>query len=172
MSADDFAGRLDARMREQGLEAIDLAAAVRVNQSTVSRWLDGISKPHADHIAPLAARLDVSVAWLLTGQEQPYDDATVQHFVDLLASSDAAIDALSARRPLRKEDRERLAVYREARDGLMRLLGIAEPSVVGHVEDPAPSRDDLGDLSKKISERANDQEKRRQQRGRRRPPPS
>lgn len=47
-----------------------------VNVKTVWRWEKGRAKPEADTIAPLASALRVSVAWLLTGEEEPALPAT------------------------------------------------------------------------------------------------
>lgn len=54
-----------------------LASAIDVDTDTVRRWVKGLNKPRVDDVPDVAQALGVSVAWLLTGEDQPFDDETV-----------------------------------------------------------------------------------------------
>lgn len=166
MSVDDFAERVSARVDQLGLLPVDLAAATRVHQSAAERWLKGLTKPHADHIVPLAKKLDVSVAWLLTGEDQPFDDATVltiyetieplermakrylakarltaderEELRDALAGASAArtMLGLEASSELDAEVARRLAVLRAERASLREMERTAEAGLLGEEQAP------------------------------------
>lgn len=64
---ENFFTRLSALMREQGLTQDDIARGLGTRQSTVSHWVQGVSRPRARTMKQLADFLRVSVQWLDTG---------------------------------------------------------------------------------------------------------
>lgn len=70
MDARTIGARIGERMAAVGLEEIDIAAAARVSQSTVNRWLNGISDPRAENLPAIATALRVTEHWLITGDER------------------------------------------------------------------------------------------------------
>lgn len=60
--------RLKELRLEKGLKLIDIAYHVRVDTSTVNRWQDRVI-PH-EHLAAVAALLDVSVPYLAGWSDQ------------------------------------------------------------------------------------------------------
>lgn len=120
--------RIVERMRDLGLEEIDLAAGVRVAQSTVNRWTHHLSDPRSSSVPALAATLDVSMAWLLTGEEQPYDDVTVLTVYGIIEPTERMAKRYLAKKRLTREEAQEL---RDALDGAAaarQMLGLEASS--------------------------------------------
>lgn len=128
MSADEFAQRVNDRADELGLKPVDLAAATRVHQSAAERWLKGLTKPHADHIEPLAKTLDVSIAWLLTGQEQPYDDDTLLAIYAVIEPAERIAHRYLAKKRLSRAEILDLREALDAAHAARQMLGMPEAS--------------------------------------------
>ncbi len=64
----DFAARLLAAMKDAKHNRRSLAGALDVHHNLVGNWAKGNYLPSAQHLVPLASKLDVSIDWLLTGQ--------------------------------------------------------------------------------------------------------
>lgn len=58
MTNAEWAAALRQALRESGKKQAEVARAVGVHQSTVSRWLAGEDQPHGRHLHKLAAFLD------------------------------------------------------------------------------------------------------------------
>ncbi|HTB50739.1 MAG TPA: helix-turn-helix domain-containing protein [Solirubrobacteraceae bacterium] len=71
IAADDsgFAVRLLRAMEEAKHSRRSLADAINVHHNLVGNWAKGSYLPNAQHLVPLAQKLDVSIDWLLTGEE-------------------------------------------------------------------------------------------------------
>jgi transcriptional regulator with XRE-family HTH domain len=61
--------RLKSVRDRRDVEKRDIAKAMGVSNSTVSRWLDGAAMPDPGTIERLAGYFGVTPAWLLYGQE-------------------------------------------------------------------------------------------------------
>lgn len=98
---DTDVGTLSARIRSarvsSGLSQTDLAVALGINRSTVGHWEreQGFS-PTVDHLQDMSRVMNVSVSWLVTG-----DDATTTTDGDGVRSSlEARMLALSKHLPV------------------------------------------------------------------------
>lgn len=70
--SDIFTERLLQRMKEQSVTQAQLATAVGVQQSTVSKWVNG-TFPGADYLAAISKTLNTSPSWLLGWEEGARD---------------------------------------------------------------------------------------------------
>lgn len=61
----EFASWLDTAIKGMGWQPTDLAAALKVDPSLVSRWLNGKAKPSRRMTAKLCVLFRVSADWLL-----------------------------------------------------------------------------------------------------------
>lgn len=77
MNAREIGARIEARMLEQKLEPIDLAAAARVDTTSVRRWFSGRSAPRSPHLAALARRLDVTADYLVGLTDLDYSNTEI-----------------------------------------------------------------------------------------------
>lgn len=66
-----FSERLQARMKELNIRAIDIHKRLGVTKGTVSQWVNGIAQPRGGNASELAAMLRCSVNWLMTGKGKP-----------------------------------------------------------------------------------------------------
>lgn len=64
---ENFFTRLSELMREQGLTQDDIARGLGTRQSTVSHWVQGVSRPRARTMKQLADFLHIPVPWLDNG---------------------------------------------------------------------------------------------------------
>lgn len=64
-----FPKRLVYRRTILGLTQADLAAKLRINKATVWKWEAGQSEPRQHFIAKVAEALEVSVPWLIHGDQ-------------------------------------------------------------------------------------------------------
>lgn len=78
--------RLYRLRRERGLSQEELAAQLGVSRQAVQKWESGVSQPSLEKLTALARYFDVTLDWLVTGQEpssgEPADSpeaATVIH---------------------------------------------------------------------------------------------
>lgn len=85
--------RIQAALEAKQWRPNRLAAELDVDTDTVRRWLRDLNKPRVDDVAPLADRLGVSISWLLTGQDEGFDPATL---VSVWFGLQAAWDRLAA----------------------------------------------------------------------------
>lgn len=69
--------RIKKARTEADLTQEQLAQAASTTWVNIRNWEARGIRPGIEFIPPLAAALRVSVAWLLTGEEQPYDDQTL-----------------------------------------------------------------------------------------------
>lgn len=60
--------RINLRMKELGLAPADIMAKTGVSRGAVSQWRNGITEPGGDRLLSLAAALQVSPQWLLSGK--------------------------------------------------------------------------------------------------------
>lgn len=68
--------RIFITLKIKKLKLIDLATTLQLSQPAVSRWKHCNTDPPAKYIAPIAAFLDVSPEYLLTGKEAPTPSIT------------------------------------------------------------------------------------------------
>ncbi len=62
-----FGGRVAAAREAQGMDRAELAAKLGLTSKTVAGWEAGTSKPRSNKIQMLAAILNVSLRWLMSG---------------------------------------------------------------------------------------------------------
>jgi phage repressor protein C with HTH and peptisase S24 domain len=62
--------RIHLRRAALGLSQAGLAADLEVGQSTVAKWENGPNTPRSSTLPRLAARLQVTVAWLISGEDE------------------------------------------------------------------------------------------------------
>lgn len=65
--------RVKEALRRRGLTQADLARAVDVGESAMSKSLAGTRAFAALELAEIADRLDVSMHWLVTGELDPFE---------------------------------------------------------------------------------------------------
>lgn len=66
---DSFGKRLEKARKDKGYTQEDLATKLeKKNNKTISNWENDLSKPHADDLLILANLLDVSIDWLMKGE--------------------------------------------------------------------------------------------------------
>lgn len=133
MNAADIGARIEARMKELDLAPIDLAAAARVDPTSVKRWFAGRSAPSSPHLAALALKLQVTTDYLvglstmqrsrfdLAVEELRRDGTPEEEIVDLIvgfANHRAALEreqsAAADGRPTPKEPSEQPAAPERA----------------------------------------------------------
>lgn len=68
-SREQFSERLKAAMDARGIRQVDLADLIESTPASVNRWVNGKAIPEGAGASHLAARLGVTVAWLLRGEE-------------------------------------------------------------------------------------------------------
>lgn len=66
----EFPHRLYQLRRERGLSQEELADRLGVTRQAVQKWEAGASRPDMDNLVLVAREFDVSLDWLLTGQER------------------------------------------------------------------------------------------------------
>lgn len=132
--------RIAARMRELKLEPIDLAAGARTSQTTVERWINHYSDPRAYKIVAIAKTLRVSVSWLLTGEEEGFDDQTRASIWEGLQG---ALDRLAKLRQKKMTEGVRSEID-EVEHGItlaQQLLGLTAAQVAALAEAAAATRE-------------------------------
>ena len=65
----EISARISLAVERSGRKAKDIAAALGVSEVTMSKYVNGISTPKNDYLLTLAQELNVSVSWLLSGEE-------------------------------------------------------------------------------------------------------
>ncbi len=104
--------RIQRRRAALGLSQAGLATALGVGQSTVAKWERGPNTPRSSTLPRLAARLEVSVAWLLSDQDVALPASAAGAAVAAAepldaASADANAEAaLLIRRPISRGERD------------------------------------------------------------------
>ena len=59
--------------KKAGMSQIDLADAMGVSRQSVSKWETGEANPEISKLTQLARTLGVSVDWLLSEEEEPFE---------------------------------------------------------------------------------------------------
>lgn len=113
--------RIQSRRADLGLSQAGLAAALGLGQSTVAKWERGPNTPRSSTLPRLAARLEVSVAWLLSDQDlalppgaagaavaaaEPLDAASAEASADAARPDSVPEAALMIRRPVSRGERD------------------------------------------------------------------
>ena len=100
--------RIQSRRADLGLSQAGLAAALGLGQSTVAKWERGPNTPRSSTLPRLAARLEVSVAWLLSDQDLALPASAAGAAVAAAEPLDAvsAEAALMIRRPISRGERD------------------------------------------------------------------
>lgn len=71
--------RIFSLLDQKNIKYIELAKLLNINTGTISNWKARNTDPPAKYIAPIAAFLDVSPEYLLTGKEAPTPPITPLH---------------------------------------------------------------------------------------------
>lgn len=93
-TADSIGGRIHARLRERNRSSTWLAGKIGVRERTVERWADGLHDPRSGQIAGIAQALEVSVAWVLLGREDPAVEQFIREGREDGIPPDEIIDAM------------------------------------------------------------------------------
>ncbi|MCI9175620.1 MAG: helix-turn-helix transcriptional regulator [Lachnospiraceae bacterium] len=72
--------RLAFLMKRENIRAVDLAEAVSVNASTVSRILKGTQMPASDTLYKIARYFQVSMEYLMAGEERAPGNCVAANF--------------------------------------------------------------------------------------------
>lgn len=59
-----FGNRLNDALQNRGMKQKQLAACLGVDQTTVSRWVCGVTLPNVEHLKKIVDTLNVSVDYL------------------------------------------------------------------------------------------------------------
>ncbi len=62
--------RISEAIEKSGRRSKDIAAALGVSVVTMSKYVNGVSTPKNDYLINLAHELNVSVSWLLGGEDE------------------------------------------------------------------------------------------------------
>ncbi len=76
----NFSERLSCLLTEQGLTQRELAQRCRVDETSMSRYVNGSRKPCMDVLVRIAAQLGVSVEYL-TGNEEDIPFMELKHLL-------------------------------------------------------------------------------------------
>lgn len=68
---EDLAARLLQLRRQKGISQEELAEAAGVSRQAVSKWESAQSQPETEKLLAISAYFDVSLDWLLKGEEPP-----------------------------------------------------------------------------------------------------
>ena len=68
----EISSRIALAVERSGRKAKDIAAALGVSEVTMSKYVNGVSTPKNDYLLNLAQELNVSVSWLLSGDDGGY----------------------------------------------------------------------------------------------------
>lgn len=112
-----FGDRVAAAREAQGMTQKDLARRLGVQEKTVEGWENDLSEPRANKLQILAGLLNVSMAWLLTGEGAGIDTDTVSpDLAGLMAGMRVLRSEMlnSAERLGRLEKRLRVMIAEEA----------------------------------------------------------
>jgi len=63
-----FGDRLEAAREAKGLTVVGLAEKIGVDERKVEAWENNVDAPRANRIHLLAGLLNVSIAWLISGE--------------------------------------------------------------------------------------------------------
>ena len=103
-SADTFGGRLRAARRASDLSRGELADKLGFKAKTVKAWERDELEPRPDKMTKLAGLLNVSLKWLLTGDDAEHQGPTAgSHEHDGLTKSESLQAALAELRAIRTE---------------------------------------------------------------------
>jgi transcriptional regulator with XRE-family HTH domain len=78
MTADTLGSRIVQARSDMGLSRRQVAAQVGVNASTLESWEQGRVTPRANKLQVLCGVLNVSVAWLLEGESELFNQESGQ----------------------------------------------------------------------------------------------
>ena len=115
-NAATFGDRIVAAREALGMSQTDLARRIGVRSATLEAWEDDRAEPRANRLQMMAGILNVSLAWLLTGEGEGVPAPSS-------AASDGGAEILTEMRQLRTEAArtvERLGVLEKR---LRTLLG-------------------------------------------------
>lgn len=70
----EISERISLAISRSGKRSKDIAEALGVSEVTMSKYVNGVSTPKNDYLITLAQALNVSVSWLLTGEDGGMDD--------------------------------------------------------------------------------------------------
>lgn len=62
--------RMKEIMNEKGIKQVELAKALGLSKTTINAWFNNNSDPKTDQLEQIADTLNVSVEYLVTGQER------------------------------------------------------------------------------------------------------
>ena len=65
----EISTRISLAVERSGRKAKDIAAALGITEVTMSKYVNGVSTPKNDYLITLARELNVSLSWLLSGDE-------------------------------------------------------------------------------------------------------
>ncbi len=73
LSKMEISSRISEAIKRSGRKAKEIAGAIGVSEVTMSKYANGVSTPKNDYLVSLAKELNVSVSWLLSGEEMAAD---------------------------------------------------------------------------------------------------
>lgn len=77
-----FGDRVAAAREQAGMDQRKLARRLGVKLKTLQDWENDISEPRANKLSMMAGLLNVTIAWLLTGQGEGVEDPSGPHAID------------------------------------------------------------------------------------------
>jgi len=108
------AGRIVTAREASGLTAAQLARRLGVQTKTLLRWESGESEPRSNRLVNLAGLLNVSAAWLLSGEgAKPVRDTTAIELARLHGDIEDVRASLERLAEVLSRAAERLAALQE-----------------------------------------------------------
>lgn len=99
----DFAARLQALRKAQALSQEALADRLGVSRQAIGKWESGAALPSVDNLLELAAILETTVDYLLTGAELPQDPSDpLAYQAEQTVSVDALKELLAQQEPKKR----------------------------------------------------------------------
>lgn len=74
--------RISEAIERSGRKAKEIAIAIGISEVTMSKYANGVSTPKNDYLVSLAKELNVSVSWILSGEEMTADGEEVASFAE------------------------------------------------------------------------------------------
>ena len=112
-----FGDRLRTAIQKKGYTQKELSEILQVNQDTITNYIKEKSFPKADMLLNICDLLDISIDWLIKGQE--HKSETKMDFSDVQQLTEIEKEIIKIYRELDSRDREEIRFNMEMKYKLM-----------------------------------------------------